>query len=242
VSQILAYSNAYHGSRVLLSENCAGLILGSLLEKGAKVLNFYHGSAPTLPECYSEWSELNDRVFNIPLGQMVPLATTGQFVTHFESVETKETVTSIENLQITAGNKRKFDQMDPEGNKRPKLLPEVIAARREERALRREQARQFLLAGQIDSMILAIKFHPTEVTVQMLQFLSPGKPFVVYSQFLQPLVELYDTLRKTSSTCLLRITESWLRNYQILPERTHPEMSMSGTGGYLLTGIKLDNQ
>jgi tRNA (adenine-N(1)-)-methyltransferase non-catalytic subunit len=35
------------------------------------------------------------------------------------------------------------------------------------------------------------------------------------------------------------ITESWLRRYQVLPGRTHPTMSTSGTGGYLLHATKV---
>ena len=34
---------------------------------------------------------------------------------------------------------------------------------------------------------------------------------------------------------------AWLRNYQILPERSHPEVLMSCGGGYILSGIYVDN-
>lgn len=33
--------------------------------------------------------------------------------------------------------------------------------------------------------------------------------------------------------------ESWWRQLQVLPARTHPTMSTSGTGGYLLSGTKV---
>lgn len=36
----------------------------------------------------------------------------------------------------------------------------------------------------------------------------------------------------------LQLQESWWREYQVLPGRTHPTMSTSGTGGYILSGIK----
>lgn len=35
----------------------------------------------------------------------------------------------------------------------------------------------------------------------------------------------------------LQLQEPWWRNHQVLPGRTHPEMVMSGTGGFLLSGI-----
>jgi hypothetical protein len=37
----------------------------------------------------------------------------------------------------------------------------------------------------------------------------------------------------------LRLTDSWFRKYQVLEGRTHPNMTMSQNGGYLLTGTKL---
>ena len=35
----------------------------------------------------------------------------------------------------------------------------------------------------------------------------------------------------------LQLQEPWLREYQVLPGRSHPTMSMLGTGGFLLSGI-----
>ncbi len=37
----------------------------------------------------------------------------------------------------------------------------------------------------------------------------------------------------------LRLTDSWFCEYQVLEERTHPNMTMLQNGGYLLTGMKL---
>lgn len=33
-----------------------------------------------------------------------------------------------------------------------------------------------------------------------------------------------------------------MREYQVLPKRTHPLMTMSGTGGYLLTAYKVRSE
>ena len=37
----------------------------------------------------------------------------------------------------------------------------------------------------------------------------------------------------------LALQESFWREWQVLPARTHPAMSMSATGGYLLSGIQV---
>ena len=55
---------------------------------------------------------------------------------------------------------------------------------------------------------------------------------------LQPLLDLYQELKACGCTNL-QLSETWLREYQVLPERTHPEVNMSGGGGYLLRGTKV---
>ena len=37
----------------------------------------------------------------------------------------------------------------------------------------------------------------------------------------------------------LQLNETWTRENQVLPGRTHPEMNMSACSGYLLWGIKI---
>ncbi len=54
-------------------------------------------------------------------------------------------------------------------------------------------------------------------------------------------MECNEWLRKSGDAVNIRVTETWLREYQVLPERTHPHVNMSGTGGYILTGIKVWN-
>jgi tRNA (adenine58-N1)-methyltransferase non-catalytic subunit len=50
-------------------------------------------------------------------------------------------------------------------------------------------------------------------------------------------LECYKFLKANSKAIHLELSDSWLRDYQILPERTHPKMMMDCCGGYLLTGI-----
>jgi len=37
----------------------------------------------------------------------------------------------------------------------------------------------------------------------------------------------------------LRLTDTWFREYQVLEGRTHPNMAMTQSGGYILMGTKL---
>ncbi|NXG51202.1 TRM6 methyltransferase, partial [Psilopogon haemacephalus] len=88
-----------------------------------------------------------------------------------------------------------------------------------------------------DGLIVASKFHPTPLLLSLLEFVAPSRPFVVYCQYKEPLLECYTRLRERGGVVNLKLSETWLRNYQVLPDRSHPKLTMSGGGGYLLSGI-----
>lgn len=62
----------------------------------------------------------------------------------------------------------------------------------------------------------------------------------MYRFSLQPLTRTFLTLSQMDSVIDLQLNETWTREYQVLPGRTHPEMNMSACSGYLLTGIKIN--
>ncbi|KAL0325857.1 UNVERIFIED_CONTAM: tRNA (adenine(58)-N(1))-methyltransferase non-catalytic subunit trm6 [Sesamum radiatum] len=57
--------------------------------------------------------------------------------------------------------------------------------------------------------------------------------------FLQPLASCMHNLQIEKMAIGLQLSEPWLREYQVLPSRTHPHMQMSSSGGYLLSGIRI---
>ncbi len=66
---------------------------------------------------------------------------------------------------------------------------------------------------------------------------SPFPPLTVsHPRPTQPLVQCYKSLKEQGVGFNLQLSETWLRHYQVLPQRTHPEMNMDGRSGYLLTG------
>nr|CDS27117.1 tRNA (adenine N(1)) methyltransferase [Hymenolepis microstoma] len=88
-----------------------------------------------------------------------------------------------------------------------------------------------------DCLIVATKFYPVEITLLLMQFLPPGRPFVVHSHILSTLVDLYNILKRRGSCTQLQLHDTWLRPIQVLPNRTHPVMKMtSGGGGFILRG------
>lgn len=74
----------------------------------------------------------------------------------------------------------------------------------------------------------------------MLQFLAPSRPFVVYCQWKEPLVQLFAELKQRNDVAFLRIFENSSRLYQVLPDRTHPYNMMFSNSGFLLTGVTIE--
>ena len=102
------------------------------------------------------------------------------------------------------------------------------------------EASQMLMSSPCDSILIATKYDPTETLFSLIPYLAPSCPFVVFCEHMEPLVECFSKIQKQQNLAInLRLTDTWLREYQILPGRSHPNMNMSQCGGYILSGIKL---
>ncbi|XP_068628565.1 tRNA (adenine(58)-N(1))-methyltransferase non-catalytic subunit TRM6 isoform X1 [Battus philenor] len=96
-----------------------------------------------------------------------------------------------------------------------------------------------LLSEKADSLVIACKEDPQNIFYELSTFVKPGRPFVIYYSVAEPLQQLYMSLKMQSNVAALKLTCNWMRNYQILPERTHPEVMMNNGGGFLLSGYML---
>ena len=88
-------------------------------------------------------------------------------------------------------------------------------------------------------MIIATKYDPEAVLTTMLPLLRIGGYFAIYYPTSEPLTKPFWNLKQNANFVNIQLSEVWFREYQVLPERTHPTMQMSGSGGYILSGIKV---
>uniref|UniRef100_A0A671NWF3 tRNA (adenine(58)-N(1))-methyltransferase non-catalytic subunit TRM6 n=1 Tax=Sinocyclocheilus anshuiensis TaxID=1608454 RepID=A0A671NWF3_9TELE len=133
--------------------------------------------------------------------------------------------------------------VDPQEEMRRAERERLRGQKAQEKKVKMEEKRKklasaaALLEGRnADGLVIASRFHPCPVLMGLLKFIAPSRPFVVYCQYREPLIECYTKLREQGGAISLRLTDSWLRHYQVLPNRTHPVLLMSGGGGYLLSG------
>ncbi|PKI77429.1 hypothetical protein CRG98_002202 [Punica granatum] len=75
----------------------------------------------------------------------------------------------------------------------------------------------------------------------LLPLLAYSASFAIYHQYLQPLATCMHYLQTEKMAIGMEISEPWLREYQVLPSRTHPCMQMSAFGGYILSGTRISN-
>lgn len=89
------------------------------------------------------------------------------------------------------------------------------------------------------SLIVASQISPISIAARLSPYIIGSGTITVYSPHLQVLVETLDYMKKDQNYLAANLTESWTRTYQVLPGRTHPMMSTSGTGGYLLNAVRM---
>ncbi|ORX84626.1 Gcd10p-domain-containing protein [Basidiobolus meristosporus CBS 931.73] len=117
---------------------------------------------------------------------------------------------------------------------------EVIAYNRKKKAHERlSGAQNMLWEGDFDALLIASQYAPDSILEELLPYVAGSRPIVVYSPNKEVLVNTYNYMKKSMECLNPQITESWLREYQVLPGRTHPTMNTSGSGGYLLNAIKV---
>jgi tRNA (adenine-N(1)-)-methyltransferase non-catalytic subunit len=91
-------------------------------------------------------------------------------------------------------------------------------------------------------LIVASQYTPLSILDKLLPFLSGSRPVVFFSIHKEFLTEAYYHMKISDKYLNVQLTESWLRRYQVLPGRTHPQMTTTGGGGYILSATRvLDN-
>jgi tRNA (adenine-N(1)-)-methyltransferase non-catalytic subunit len=90
-----------------------------------------------------------------------------------------------------------------------------------------------------DCMIVAQRNSPLEFLQQHVGSIRGSGHIVLHSHELSWLGECQDWLLSQSLAVDVQIDEIWTREYQVLPDRTHPLMGGPGFSGYVLSGIKV---
>lgn len=262
LAQMLTLGNIHAGSKIIVFETCAGLVLGSVMERMGgygSVIQMYPGGGPTRAgmESFGFPSHFHETLHEFPMCKVNALlaGTLDLSEKDTDSQADGGRNGQVDSSQETSGvlEERNSEpqsmevSIDPEEELKRTEREQLRQQRAQEKKVKLEEKRRkltsasALLQGQnADGLVIASRFHPCPVLMRLLKFVAPSRPFIVYCQYREPLIECYTKLREQGGVINLRLTDSWLRHYQVLPNRTHPVLLMSGGGGYLLSGTTVD--
>lgn len=250
LSQILTLSNIQNGSKCLVMDHNLGIISGGVMSRilpdGVCIQLF-----PDIEACYTTRKCLE--MLNITEEKSANriLAIT---IRDFYKVYKQKDSFEYDNEVMRAKSEEQAEKptnhvVRVSGTDEKQKVDEVYVKQdqqlskkdlnREARNAERIKAASYLKTKSLDSLIMiAQNDHPLPILKMVHQFLAPSRQFVIYSDTIEPLLECYHYLKTNQLAVTLNLTESWLRRYQVLPDRSRPEMNMSGFGGYLLSGTK----
>lgn len=114
-----------------------------------------------------------------------------------------------------------------------------------ERVLGKRRTLQELEANPVDAFIAVVGDDGTALIDEFLalvpEFLAPGGRVAIYGQYLQPIAAHQGVMRAAGNYVDVRMIQLFTREYQVLPQRTHPHMQQDANHceGYLLTASKV---
>lgn len=223
LAQILCRINLDPGGKYLLFENgTQGLLQATLL-------NQLHDNG-CLVHVFSSTAEQNAlkavKAMNFPDSKMKQMLTV-----HLDEIlnpKNKEDIPKEEEgkeiINCSEDKKRKSDEASTQVKKKHRPITSADGL-------------NFLNSNKFDGLIVVCREEPTKVVKILLPYLSLSRPFVIYSAYREMLVTMCAEFKMRKDVVYLRLTDSFMRCYQVLPNRTHPDVTMDDGGGYLLSGL-----
>jgi len=217
LSSLLCQANVQSGGRYLVLDCAAGLVTGAISQRLAgsgRVFRFWgkgYGS---------------DKVFDeMDLGEAG-----------------KKVVTRLPLDLVTCADPLEHEWLRASGNAAPETR--AVGVSREDRMQFRHAAVRDLLSG-VEGVIVVAGEDEGHVSAEVLsscmKYLAPGGRVVVYGPQLQPLATRQGEMRRSGDFVLVHMTQLFTREYQVLPQRTHPVMKQESRliEGFLLAATKV---
>jgi tRNA (adenine-N(1)-)-methyltransferase non-catalytic subunit len=226
LSQMMTLANVHAQSNYMVVEDIQGLLLGAVLERTGrmgKVLAIHEHSqfnGNIIPNYNFDEKEYNESVMTYPWTRLL------------NPEPFKEDKIELERVI-------KYLETTPKEEINEKLVM------KKERYIKRiaegEKIQKFIDENKFDGLLIASGFNTIDVIEKLKPYIGGSRPIVAYSPYKETLLETYNYLRNSPEFVNAQITESWMREHQAKKGRFHPLMSMSGSGGFLISAIRVYN-
>ena len=224
LSQILSSANVHSGGRYIVYETGAqGLVVAAVLERVGRtggVTHIYQTGQPQT-NCLAAMDFPSEVMDNLHVLN----------VQHLRSLEQGQDILANHNKEEPPAKKPLTTSEGDMNNGSP---AKPVRMNLREKSV---QSYHLLKAEPCDGLIIVCKQHPANLLTFLSQYVTLSGQFSVFSPYKEPLLDSYMAVKEAGTAINVNLSESWLRSYQVLPERTHPHVNMSGGGGYLLSGI-----
>ncbi|GAU26850.1 hypothetical protein TSUD_02520 [Trifolium subterraneum] len=250
LSLLLSMANVSSNSDILVVDMVGGLLTGAVAERlggTGFVCNSYLGQAPSMDivRIFNLSDEICKRIVRTSISDLLsqkesPEQNPKHDVGIVESQSNDQMSASVCMEEASHSSENVISDLGAE-NAENNTFPALRVCKAIKAG---EKASQEIIdswkENGFSSLIIAAPDLDTWTLVKdLLPLLSNSAPFAIYHQYLQPLATCMHNLQLEKMAIGLQITEPWLREYQVLPSRTHPCMQMSAFGGYILSGTKI---
>ncbi|EGR27304.1 tRNA methyltransferase, putative [Ichthyophthirius multifiliis] len=89
------------------------------------------------------------------------------------------------------------------------------------------------------NLLIVGDFDVLEIITKMNDLLIPNATVIAYSNYLENLIQPSEYMLKLKNYINVRVFDIFMRQYQVLKNRTHPFINMSGFSGYILSAYKV---
>ncbi|MBW0488922.1 hypothetical protein O181_028637 [Austropuccinia psidii MF-1] len=235
LSQILTLSNVRPGWCGIVIDDIGGLLVGAILTRlDGHGIVYVINDTDSPPDFH-----LIDHL-NLDPKLLVPLKSLNW--TQIEPDWTTPEIEQVLNHPLVASQPLSPNSNDCKRETGPDRFNEKTRAKLKKKFKRAQELmkiRQDFLGNQFEGLITCSEYEPESIVSKLADRLSGSSTVVLYSPYLVPLSNLQNSLRKSSNFIHVTISEPWLRRYQVLPGRTHPEMNGTQGGGFILSAIKV---
>ncbi|XP_027331882.1 tRNA (adenine(58)-N(1))-methyltransferase non-catalytic subunit trm6 isoform X2 [Abrus precatorius] len=249
LSLLLSMGNVSSNSDILIVDMVGGLLTGAVAERlggTGFVCNSYLGQVPypmDIVRIFNLSDEICKRIVRSPISDLLSqkeypeLNLQHDGVCNVKSQSNDQISASASMEEISSPSENEISDLGAE-NTEPAIKVCNKAPKAGEKA--QQETIDLWKENGFSSLIIAAPELDTWTLVRdLLPLLANSAPFAIYHQYLQPLATCMHNLQLGKMAIGLQISEPWLREYQVLPSRTHPCMQMSAFGGYILSGTKI---
>ncbi|GAA5835051.1 hypothetical protein JCM9279_007183 [Rhodotorula babjevae] len=252
LANMLAMANVRPGSKLLVVEDMGGMIVAAAVERMAgqgriMVVNdadsppdlhlldtFNFGAAETSPIASLHWAA-TDPAWSPP-DLPLDLAAADKAASKASAAAAAAAAAVVDGED---GEADKAKDKVKEATKRNNSRDVQKLKKRRAAFDKAREARDEFLAGGFDGVIIAAEYEPYSVIERLLPRIRGSASVVVYSPHLPLLLPALLRLRQHPAIIAPTIHEPFLRQYQVLPGRAHPEMQGMASGGYVLSMIRV---